>query len=277
MPLSQVIEHVEDGILRRFGCLHPDTYPVAMAARDAGLRIFSIEELTELLSKIPDGRGFHNSHQVFDRTWILDQKQTSGCNGNSTAGALTRQLYNSTGVKVLLSGGDAYSQMNGGHDNGSVLAEGMKVVVNGIAPLTFVPNATIFSKDISLGAKQERSKYRGHEPLGLDSELELATFIVLHKVAIVCVQAGGNFSRFDDHGLCQGGNGSGNHSVGVDDVRLRNGVLEFDMFNSWSGTWGQGGRTWLQWNKHLRDSVRVHRFWGLPSAKVAQGSIPLPK
>lgn len=274
MPRSKVIEVIEDGVRRRLGTLLPDQFPVARAARDAGMVTFTEAEIRTFLEGIPGERGFHNSAMTFDASWRLDQRQSSGCNGNSTAGALAEQLFNSTGIKTLLSGGDAYSQMNGGVDEGSVLSDGMKVVTNGIAPLSLCDNATIFTRDISQQAKAARALYRGHEPLGIDSENELATFVILYRVAIIAVQAGGSFSRLDRHGVSQGDNGPGNHSVFVDDLRLRNGRIEFHMVNSWSANWGQQGRCWLRWADHLRDTVRNHRFWGLPATAMTEAHMP---
>lgn len=291
MPKSQVIEIREDGVVRRCGTLLPDQFPVALAARDAGQRIFSQSEILGILSAVPAGSWLHNSRDVYDPSiWILDQSSTAACNGNATAAVTAKKIFDTTGRAIPLSGGDAYSQMNDGVDNGSTLAEGLKVCVSGIAPLKCphnsdmgvpadeqVSNLTIYSKHISQSAKAARTKSRGHEPQGLDSLLELATWVILYKFAIVAVQAGGKYSLFDANGVSKGGNGPGNHSVHIDDIRLRNGHIEFDQPNSWGWkNWGQQGRIVLSWDRHLRETVKRHRFWGLPLSAVAR-DLPNPK
>ena len=267
MPKSQKQRIEEGGIVRFLGCLLPDEYPVAMTAAAAGMRVFTEAEIRDILD-LPDGRTLHGSRELFDDSWILDQHQTSGCNGNSTASALSKRLFIDGNRKELLSGGDCYSQMNQGVDNGSSLQAGIRVVANGIAPLRLVSNTTIFDRQISAAAKAERSKYRGREPLAVDSELELATALIVNKLAIIAVQAGGKFSQRDEHGVSRGGNGPGNHSVHLDDLRLRAGAIEFRMVNSWSATWGDHGTIWLQWDRHLRETVTHHRFWTLPTSAV---------
>lgn len=288
MPRSKVIEIVENGIKRRLGTLLPDKFPIALAARDAGMKILTDGEIRGLLSGIPAGRGFHGSRDVYDpKVWIVDQQQTSSCNGQATAVPLAKAREMTTGVRILLSGGDAYAQMNGGQDSGSTLSDGLKICTTGIAPLACkwnsdqgipieqqVQTTTIFGQQISAQAKAVRKLYRGHEPLGLDTELELATFVILYRLAIIAVQAGGKFSSMDSDGVSKGGNGPGNHAVHVDDVRLRNGNLEFDSPNSWGIGFGSAGRIWLRWDEHLRDCVRNHRFWGLPSTALTDAHQP---
>jgi hypothetical protein len=266
-----------DGVDRRLGCLVPTVFPTAYPKFGDRVKAMSLDAIRAQLAGKPAAFGRRN---VFKgRKWIRNQGQFGACNGWSTAGTLSRaRVLRGIGTAedaVILSGADAYSQMNGGQDNGSMLADAMGVVVTGIAPESMVPFDHIYSSQIGAAARAERAKYQGFEVEAVDSQEELATALILGYVGIVAVHVAGNFNNLDGRGVCQGGNGPGNHSVGVDDIRVSpDGTLEFDMPNSWDTTWGEGGRCWLQWDRHLRQTVTNHRFWLLRSTGDGGDSPP---
>ena len=261
-----------DGVDRRLGCLVPASFPASAprwADRVGAGTVLALDQIRAQLAGRPSAFG---RRAIFTgRKWIRNQWQFGSCNGWSTALALSRERVlrgQATALDaVILSGADAYSQMNGGQDNGSMLYDGIKVVEAGIAPESMVPYDRIYTSQISAAAKTERAKYRGFEPEAVDSQEEFATALLLGFPGVVAVHVAGAFNSLDGRGVCQGGNGPGNHSVGIDDIRVApDGTLEFDMFNSWDTTWGDGGRCWLTWNRHLQTTVQYHRFWILRSA-----------
>lgn len=265
------------GTDRRLGCLVPTTFPLHHPKfADAG-NVLTLDAIRQRLAGVPS---MYGRRSIFTgKKWIRNQGQFGACNGWSTALAESRARslrgLGTPADAVILSGADAYSQMNGGQDNGSQLADGMKVVVNGIAPESLVPYDHIYTPQIGADAKASRAKYQGFEPVAADTQEEFATGLLLGFPGIVAVHVAGAFNQLDGRGVCQGGNGPGNHSVGIDDIRVApDGTLEFDMFNSWDTTWGDGGRCWLQWDRHLRETVNYHRFWLLHSTGDGGDSPP---
>jgi hypothetical protein len=257
-----------DGVERRLGCLVPDTFPTAHPKFGDRVGVMSLDAIRAQLAGKPSA--FGRRAYFKGKKWIRNQHSTSACNGWSTAGALSRARVlrglETPETAVILSGSDAYSQMNGGQDQGSHLAAAMGVVTAGIAPESLVPWDRIFSSQISAAAKAERAKYRGFEPEAVDTEEEFATGLLLGYVGIIAVHVAGRYSELDARGVSLGGNGPGNHSVGVDDIRVApDGTLEYDSPGSWDTTWGDDGRCWFTWNRHLRETVRYHRFWHLRS------------
>jgi hypothetical protein len=100
----------------------------------------------------------------------------------------------------------------------------------------------------------------------VDTFEEAATGLILGYQLIVAVHVdrGGAYESLDGDGVSRGGNGPGNHAVGVDDLRLRSdGTVEFDQYGSWGD---HAARLWLRWDQHLQQSVRNHRFWLLRAA-----------
>lgn len=264
-----------DGESRGLGCRLPATFPTGKAFADLdGVRILTLDEIRNTLA---GAKNFFNRRETFGPAWIGNQRTTSACNGWMTARALSRSIFLRSGVTVLLSGADAYSQMNGGRDNGSALADGMRIcMTNGIAPESMVPWNQIFSHQISAEAKAARSRFKGFELYAVDTQEELASGLLAGFVGGVAVHVANGFDAQDSDGVCRGGNGPGNHAVCVDDMgMLASGELVFDMPNSWGTTWGDQGRTRLTWNRHLRQSVQNHRFFLIRSAiDDSQGTNP---
>jgi hypothetical protein len=80
-------------------------------------------------------------------------------------------------------------------------------------------------------------------------------------------------------GINRAGNGPGNHSVLLQDVRmLTDGTLAYNLGNSWDVTFCKAGYTDLTYPRHLRETVRNHRFWVLTSTTddPADDSVPPP-
>lgn len=262
------------------GCLVPESFPTHYRAfADA----FQAEMLT--LAQVRAALAGFNGRSMYGRRerfagakYIRNQRNFGSCNGWSTAGALSRMRELRGEPYVCLSGADAYSLMNGGRDNGSILSDGLKLVeANGIAPESLVPWDHVFTHQISAEAKASRSRFKGFAAYAVDTEEELATGLVLGDVGVVAVHATNSFMSDDGDGVNRGGNGVGNHSVGVQDVRmLADGTLCFDMPNSWDVTFCAGGYTWLTFAKHLRETVKYHRFWLLRSTGDDTGDDSAP-
>jgi hypothetical protein len=250
-----------DGEERRLGCLPPTSFPTAANTfTELGKPIMRLDQIKAGLTKEPL---WARRKKFAGDKYIRNQRHFGSCNGWSTAGVLSRLRELRGEPYVCLSGADAYSQMNDGRDNGSVLSDGLRIVeVNGIAPESMVAWNQIYTHQISAEAKAARARFKGLKPYAVDSEEEFATGIYLGYMGVVAVHATNAFNQQDGDGLNMGVNGVGNHSVMIQDLRLgTNGDIWYDMANSWDVNWCDGGYTWLSWNRHLRECVKLHRFW----------------
>lgn len=257
-----------DNVERKLGLLLPTQYPLSTTYNEAfPTTKLTINQIREELAKRPDRTAWKRRERFVGKKYIRNQGQFGACNGWSTSGVMSRARELRGEPYVCLSGADAYSQMNGGRDQGSVLSDGLeKVLPAGIAPESMVPFDRIYTHQIPALAIAARQNYRGTDAFAVDSEVVLASAILLGEMAVIAVHATNAFNQQDGNGLNLGGNGVGNHSTMVQDIRLSDdGTIEFDMANSWDTTWGDGGCTWLRWNNHLRETVKYHRFWVLVS------------
>lgn len=229
---------------------------------------FRVKSHAEIVAELAGKPSQFERRKVFDQSWNTNQGGTNACNGHATAAALSRSIFTKTGgrERVRLSGADAYSQMNGGRDSGSSLASGMKVVTVGIATEATVDESDIYCRRNRDQALRERLRFRGLDPIAVDEEEEFATGLLEGLFGVVAVQVdrGGRYESTDGRGVSRGGNGSGNHAVGIDDIRLSpDGVIEYGQYGSWGD---HVAYVWLRWDQHLRDTVRNHRFWLLSAA-----------
>lgn len=266
----------------RLGCLPPPSFPTGHACFADAFRaeMLTLDQVRAALAPF-NGRSLYGRRERFaGERYIRNQRHFGSCNGFAVAGRLSVMRELRGEPYVCLSGADAYSQMNGGADNGSVLSDAMKIVeANGIAPEDMVPWDRIYTHQISAEAKAARARFKGFKTYALDSEEELATAVALGRVCVIAVHADGGYGREDGNGVSLMGNGVGNHSVGADDIRLLpDGTLAYDNPNSWGTAWASGGRTWLTFNRHLRETVKFHRFFALVSTTddPTDGSVPTP-
>ena len=246
------------------GLLIPDV-------RDSGLPRYSLTQrmLTiEQIRSIVEAPGRIPARQRFiPGKWIKNQGQRGSCNGFSCAKALERSRVKQGMSHVPLSGEGAYAQMNGGRDQGSALSAGMRVLLeSGVPPESMVPSQEFLWNRISNEAKQARSRFKAAECYAIESELELASALAMEFVCVIAVHASGNYSSLDSDGVSRQSLGPGNHSVGAQDVRFRNGELQFDSFNSWGTRWGEQGHNWVTWKRHLSSTIRNHQFFAIRAA-----------
>lgn len=253
-----------DGEIRGLGCRVPESFPTAHRAFADAFQseMLTLAQIRATLTPF-GGRSLYGRREQFAGTrFIRNQHGTSACNGWSVAGALSRLRFLRGEPYVCLSGADAYSQMNDGRDNGSTLSDGVKVCMSGIAPEEMVPWNKIFTSQISLDAKAARVRFAGFREYAVDTEEELASALVLGRVGVVAVHASNAYMREDGDGVCLASNGPGNHSTGVQDIRMQSdGTLNYDEFGSWDVTNHTGGYTWLTWGRHFREPVKFHRFF----------------
>lgn len=196
------------------------------------------------------------------KKWIRNQGGRGSCNGYACAGALGRARKLAGLPPVTLSGEFIYAGINGGRDRGSMLDDGMRFLRDvGSVPEDMVPRLEYLWRRISDEAKRAAPRFQGFELATAEDEDELATGIALGYVGVVAIHFGGRMQHLDKHGVAGHHRGPGNHSVGVDDLRIRDGRLEFDYFNSHGVRYGDNGKAWLNWERHFSGPSRYHQFF----------------
>jgi hypothetical protein len=117
-------------------------------------------------------------------------------------------------------------------------------------------------------ANAEAADNKAWECFAIETELELFSALANGFDVGVAVHANNGFMAVDSDGVAMGGNGSGNHAVGVDGYFLRsNGELVADMYNSWGLNYGRQGRAGVTWARHLASTLRYHQFFAITSTR----------
>ena len=262
--MSLDVIQTSDGTEFKLGCLVPESFPTAHRAFADAFQseMMTLAQIRAALVPFSGVSMYGRRERFAGAKYIRNQHSTSACNGFSIAGGLSRARELRGEPYVCLSGADAYSQMNGGRDGGSTLSDGVKVCMSGIAPEEMVPWNHIYTHQIDSAAKAARARFRGFQEYAVDTEEELATALVLGRIVIVAVHASNAYMREDGDGVALVSNGVGNHSTGVQDIRMRSdGTLNYDEFGSWDVTNHTGGYTWLTFGGHFRESIQYHRFY----------------
>ena len=250
-----------DGEMIPLGLLAPDKRPEDFQAYADSQPMYTKEQKLEMLKdprRLPSRKWFPNE------IYIKSQGNRGSCNGYAGAKALERARVKRGLRHIPLSGEGLYAQINGGRDGGSMLNAGMKAMTErGIPPESLVPHQEYLWNRISEEARESMARFKAVECYRVDSGDELESGLCAGFIGVVAVHVTGAFNRLDGEGSVYPTYGPGNHSVGVDDLRWSDSKNEFeyDMFNSWGRRYGQDGRGWLSWARHLRTTNGIHAFF----------------
>jgi hypothetical protein len=261
-----------DGQRRPLGLLMPESKPRSFPLFSSAQKVMSRDEIQEILAD----KNYRTARQQFpNNIWIKSQGGRGSCNGYAGAKALERLRVKEGRKHIPLSGEGLYAQINKGRDQGSMLDDGMKALMeNGVPPEYLVKHEEFLWKNISAEAKGIMKFYKALECYTVDTNEELASGLAQGFVGVVAVHVGRAFNTIDSDGRVGAGMGPGNHAVLVDDVRIFSNQFEFDMANSWGLRWGDNGRGWLAWNRHLSEPNKHHAFYLIRSATDDNNSNP---
>ncbi len=217
-----------------------------------------------------------SGRKKFGPQWIKNQGNLGACNGFAGSSALERARVRRGLPVVRLSGFGLYSAINGGRDQGSMLDDGMEwITEKGCPPTSPDEQATYRWERVPEFSKREMSNYKAHECYHLTSELELASALASGFDCVIAVHASDRWMQLDDEGVSLESNGVGNHAVLVDDVVvLKSGEFGFDMANSWDLRFGNQGRSYQTWKRHLRSTVENHYFYAIRSTSDGREKPP---
>lgn len=258
-----------EGNLIKLGLLKPDeSVPNVFASIESSPLMLDADAIKKAVT------GFANrkrAREIWGDDWIKDQDGIGACQGYASASAVERARWLRGQVDVKLSGDFAYALVNGGRDNGSQLANGLRECQEtGYAPES-TPGLVRWEYRLSrmpAAAKEAAKRFRGFEGYVATTEAGLYSGLAQGFVGVIAVHVAGQYSRLDRHGISLGPNGPGNHAVCVDDLiyDTQIGGYKIDSPNSWKLSWGDRGRCYYTWDRHLRQTSRNHKIYLLRSA-----------
>jgi len=245
-----------DGTLVGTGLQRPATLATAFPLyEDAGPMLTPAQ--IEGVAKSGKAKG----RDRFDATYIKNQRTHGSCQGFASAAAATRARVRRGLDRVDLSGAYAYSLVNGGQDNGSLLEDGMRACQAGYATEATVGWDAIYPSRYDVPkAKAEAARFKMTEVYAARTAQALFSGLALGFSAVVAVHADNGFMRLDARGVAGGGQGPGNHAVGADGLWW-DGELIADGFNSWDTTYGDRGRMGLTWSRHFAPTAAYHLYY----------------
>jgi len=207
----------------------------------AGLRSFS-EYLDANQIKRPPRSEWKpvNNQTVFTSDWFLNQMQTSGCVGGSSAGAFMRARWFATGVFEVLSGASIYARINGNRDRGAVIVDAVTtgLMQFGACLHSEFDYPNIFVSQMSAAAVASAKTRLVAEALTADSFDDICLAIQLGKMPVYPVGVDRNWERYDADGAVNAVQGISNHSVTADGLIWSGSEWMLDGVNDWSKTWG---------------------------------------
>jgi hypothetical protein len=227
--------------------------------------------------------GKMRGRQRFGRKWIGNQRNKGSCNGWAIARALSRALKRAGVNDIesrLLSGAYAYSLMNGGRDNGSMLEDAMEISqTRGIATEATVPWDKIYPSLYDRAkADAEAAMNKAFEAYAVRTKDALFSAAALGFDLVVAVHADNGFMRLDGEKVAGGGYGPGNHSVAGDGLFWAESRREpaLDGYNSWGVEYGDEGYMGLTWNQHFRHTTQYHVFFAIRGVVSKNDDMPPP-
>lgn len=250
-----------DGTQVGTGLQIPVSTASAFPAYEASGPMLSMPEILDIAKS-----GTQRGRDRFDVTFIKNQRSHGSCQGFASAAATTRARIRRGSKRVDLSGAYAYSLVNGGRDNGSMLEDGMIACEEGYATEETVGWDAIYPNRYNVAkAKAEAARFKAREVYAVRTEQALFSALAVGFDCVVAVHADNGFMSLDGRGVAQGGNGPGNHAVGADGLTY-DGELIADGYNSWDVSYGDRGRMGLTWSRHFRPTNPHHCFYAIRTA-----------
>ncbi len=263
-------DEIEDkfGVIRRCGSM-PSKPPA-----DSGLVAFSsaFNLWTEDECRRAIAAKRWTAQDYFPGEGEENQGSHGSCNGYALANAAWRAAYAGGNKKLgKLSGSYAYSLMNGGRDQGSMLYDGFRVGQQyGLPSLASCGWDKIYRSQTQQ-YDAEAAQFKVVDPLLIHDFDELDTAIAQSFAIIVAVQVGRNFERLngDILGL---DSGIGNHAVCASDVRVNDsGEIEYKIIMDWGYQHGVRGCGWVT-KRHLQTTINSHQFYCIHYGQNGSGA-----
>ncbi len=263
-----IIQH--NGADYTTGCLVPPvkvcSFPSLASA--PGFTVWSKQDIIAAVNAKP----YKRRTQFAGTDWILNQGNRGSCNCAAATGSLRRTMViGGRNVVPQLSWEFLYAQLVDGNDSGSMLDDGMNMIMkSGIPPLdpTKHPlNRDIRKSNYSAEEYAAAKSWMAESCYQVHNELELATLLLSGQGAgVIAVHVGNSFMHLDSKGYIGADRGPGNHAVGVSDVEIIDGELAFDHNGSWGVDVHDQGYGYVNWARHLSQTSQYHAFYAIVGA-----------
>lgn len=175
---------------------------------------------------------------------ILDQDGQGACNAFASVQALMVLRAQAGLEHVELSAGNLYGRINGGRDQGSMLADAIRALeVEGVCTAATVPQLAWRPATWPSTWREEARRFRVLEAWDCPSFDHLASAIQFGFAVNLGVLVGSNFETDSDGWVPDRRGGGGGHAMcGVGLAKHpRSGRWGIKVANSWGEGWGQGG------------------------------------
>lgn len=191
-------------------------------------------------SLIPRDKWKEIEHPEFKRPeFTLNQFNTSGCVGYSSAAAEGKSRWLRGHKFEILSGAFSYSGINRGRDDGALILDSMvHGKTKGFCLKTEFDLPNKFDHQVPQEARDSAMTRQMTLGWPVNTIDELATAIQNNLIVQCGVCVDGNFERFDADGVSSARGRYANHSVHIDGMRKIKGRWVFRMPNTWGHSWG---------------------------------------
>lgn len=272
--MSDELEIIVDeaGNVRKLGALPPpEGLKSSFTLFEDAVPLLTDDQIRDVFANGPK-----SGRDVFDESWICDQKQFGSCAGWASAKALEAARHRRGLDRVKLSGSSVYARVNGGRDNGSVPEHAMDAMQTyGAVPEGPSRVDEIYMRHYSEDDWREALRYRAGECYTTRSRQAFLSGIALGFDGVVAVHAGNRYMRVDGDGVAGADSGRGNHAVRVDGGKVLGNRILLDSPGSWNVTYGVRGRAYLEWERHLAGTAGTFAFYLIRTAQDdPQGANP---
>lgn len=240
------LEFVDVGGHRRF-----------LTARTDPIKLGALKDFSEDNPTISEAQWFPvNRRNVFDRSTIKDQDAISSCAANAGASAEERTRWYYGMKPVALSPGFLYALVNGGQDQGAVISDVIPALTKrGTCADSIINQKPFMWSTIKNNSEaiKNATRYKIIAAYHCRTWDQCGSAVIAGYGLEYGIQAGRNWTTFNNEGVTGHDPGPGNHAIGADGIAiLKSGEKVLDGYTSWGADYGpwKNGR-FYQDKKHL--------------------------
>lgn len=229
--------------------------------------------------------GKMDGHKRYGPEFVPYQRHNN-CASAAADTIVMKTIYDRSGVFVKLSDTYTYSWINGGRDQGSMLADACESIQeHGVCLAESCGPDAIYRRQYDTAkADAEAARFKAAECYAIRRQSDIdemwrqfwSALCVGFKIG-VAVEVGARFENLDSNGICGVDRGQGNHAVHADGIAWAGGQLVATCGNSWGTTFGMQGRMNLI-QQHFAETIGVHEHYAVRTAiDDPHAPFPLPK